>query len=88
MLLDDMTPMTEGMGAAYGDGWGGFFPDEGTTSYVGLGMHDDMPVVVVVARIDGQWTAEATDEEGYTTCFGWGNTPQQALDDMCDGPRG
>ena len=82
MRVDDMTLMTEGVLAAYGAGWGGFHIDKGTTAYIAIGMIDDEPCVVVLGCLDGQWGAEATDEDGQFLAGGYGDTPQDALDDL------
>ena len=82
MRVGDMTPMTDGMVAAYGAGWGGLPIDEGTTAYIAQGDNDGEPCVVVLACVDGQWGAEATDEEGYFIDGFYADTPQGALDEM------
>lgn len=78
MRIEELTPMTEGMETAHGNGWGGYYKDEGTTSYIGL--YEDG--FVVVGCLDGQWLAEYCDPEGYPVDDGCGKTPQEALNDL------
>lgn len=78
-----MWPMTEGMERLHGSGWGGYYKDEGTTSYIAQAECDNEPCYVVLGCLDGQWGAEACDPEtGSLLAAGYGDTPQDALDDL------
>ena len=79
MTTNDFTPMTDNMRAAHGAGWGGFLIDENTTAYIGLyGPHH----YVVLGCVDGQWGAEMCDEGGFLVNAGYGDTMQEAIDEL------
>lgn len=83
MTLDDMWPMTEAMERLHGEGWGGYFKDEGTTSYITQAFsEDDRQCYVVLGCLDGQWGAEACEPDGSLIGAGYGDTPQEALDNL------
>lgn len=82
MRVYDMYPMTEGMKRAHGDGWGGFFTDEGTPAWIAQAECNGEPCYVVLGCLDGQWGVEACDEDGNFLDAGYGDTPQDALDDL------
>lgn len=83
MRVDDMFPMTAEMEREHGAGHGGYYKDEGTVSYIAQAEHDGMPCYVVLGCLDGQWCAEACDEEhGDLIDAGYGDEPQQALDNL------
>lgn len=82
MRVEDMTPMTEGMEWEHGAGWGGYFKDEGTTSYIAQAESDGEECYVVLGCLDGQWSAEACEPDGSFITAGYGDTPQEALDDL------
>ena len=82
MLVKDMTPMTPNMEWEHGAGWGGYIKDEGTPSYIAQAECDGMQCYVVLGCLDGQWNAEACEEDGSLLDEGHGDTPQEALNDL------
>lgn len=82
MRVDDMFPMTAEMEREHGVGHGGYYKDEGTVSYIAQAEHDGMPCYVVLGCLDGMWCAEACDELGDLIDGGYGDTPQDALNDL------
>ena len=78
--LSDFSPMTDAMERLHGCGWGGYFKDEGSTSYIAV--DEDRQCYVVLGVLDGQWGCEGCDpEDGSLVAAGYGDTAQEALDD-------
>lgn len=85
MDLNDFVPMMDNMKAAHGAGWGGFFVDEGTTAYIGLHGSNHY---VVLGCLDGQWGAEMCSEDKYLVNAGYGDTMQEAIDELNESLEG